>query len=75
MWGMAGSRMPIAVSHGECLVEVRDTAYLSALKSDGLVALRFVNNAGQVIEDYPANPKNGSPNGITPSPVPADRQR
>lgn len=63
MQGMAGSRMPIAVSHGEGRVEVRDTAHLSALESDGLVALRFVNNAGQVTEDYPANP-NGSPNGI-----------
>lgn len=28
------------------------------------MALRFVNNAGQVTETYPANP-NGSPNGIT----------
>lgn len=63
MQGMAGSRMPIAVSHGEGRVEVRDTAHLSALESDGLVAVRFVNNAGQVTEDYPANP-NGSPNGI-----------
>ena len=34
------------------------------MESHGLVALRFVNNAGQVTETYPANP-NGSPNGIT----------
>ncbi|PYA52980.1 phosphoribosylformylglycinamidine synthase, partial [Serratia marcescens] len=62
--GMTGSRMPIAVSHGEGHVEVRDAAHLAALESHGLVALRFVNNAGQVTETYPANP-NGSPNGIT----------
>ncbi|WP_261146304.1 phosphoribosylformylglycinamidine synthase [Serratia entomophila] len=64
MRGMAGSRMPIAVSHGEGHVEVRDAAHLAALESNGLVALRFVNHAGQVTESYPANP-NGSPNGIT----------
>ena len=64
MQGMAGSRMPIAVSHGEGHVEVRDGAHLATLEAQGLVALRFVNNAGQVTETYPANP-NGSPNGIT----------
>ncbi|MCG8709463.1 phosphoribosylformylglycinamidine synthase [Brenneria sp. 4F2] len=61
---MAGSRMPIAVSHGEGLVEVRDGEHLSALEQHNLVALRYVNNFGQVTENYPANP-NGSPNGIT----------
>ncbi|MCR0996709.1 phosphoribosylformylglycinamidine synthase [Serratia rubidaea] len=64
MQDMAGSRMPIAVSHGEGHVEVRDAAHLAALESHNLVALRFVDNAGQVTENYPANP-NGSPNGIT----------
>ncbi|QTF07500.1 phosphoribosylformylglycinamidine synthase [Brenneria izadpanahii] len=61
---MAGSRMPIAVSHGEGLVEVRDGAHLAALEQQSLVALRYVNNYGQATENYPANP-NGSPNGIT----------
>ncbi|MEC5343036.1 phosphoribosylformylglycinamidine synthase [Brenneria populi] len=61
---MAGSRMPIAVSHGEGLVEVRDGAHLAALEQHNLVALRYVNNFGQATEDYPANP-NGSSNGIT----------
>ncbi|UAN60406.1 MULTISPECIES: phosphoribosylformylglycinamidine synthase [unclassified Serratia (in: enterobacteria)] len=64
MQGMTGSRMPIAVSHGEGHVEVRDAAHLAALEHHGLVALRFVDNHGQVTEAYPANP-NGSPNGIT----------
>ncbi|VFS81103.1 Phosphoribosylformylglycinamidine synthase [Raoultella terrigena] len=62
--GMVGSMMPIAVSHGEGQVEVRDGAHLAQLESKGLVALRFVDNFGKVTESYPANP-NGSPNGIT----------
>ncbi|PTJ08145.1 phosphoribosylformylglycinamidine synthase, partial [Staphylococcus succinus] len=62
--GMVGSQMPIAVSHGEGRVEVRDAAHLAALESKGLVALRYVDNFGKVTETYPANP-NGSPNGIT----------
>ncbi|MEI7251392.1 phosphoribosylformylglycinamidine synthase subunit PurQ, partial [Pectobacterium versatile] len=61
---MAGSRMPIAVSHGEGQVEVRDGAHLAAIEEHGLVALRYINHYGQVTENYPANP-NGSPNGIT----------
>ncbi|MBT0730020.1 phosphoribosylformylglycinamidine synthase [Rosenbergiella nectarea] len=62
--GMVGSRMPIAVSHGEGFVEVRDSDHLQQLENSKLTALRFVNNHGQVTEQYPANP-NGSPNGIT----------
>ena len=62
--GMVGSRMPIAVSHGEGFVEVRNDAHLAELEQKGLVALRFVDNFGNVTQQYPANP-NGSPNGIT----------
>ncbi|PIJ52363.1 phosphoribosylformylglycinamidine synthase [Erwinia sp. OLTSP20] len=62
--GMAGSRIPIAVSHGEGYAEMRDAAHLAALEAKGLVALRYVDNYGKVTETYPANP-NGSPNGIT----------
>ncbi|WHP32547.1 phosphoribosylformylglycinamidine synthase [Trabulsiella odontotermitis] len=62
--GMVGSQMPIAVSHGEGRVEVRDDTHLASLESKGLVALRYVDNFGNVTETYPANP-NGSPNGIT----------
>nr|WP_024965404.1 phosphoribosylformylglycinamidine synthase [Pantoea sp. IMH] len=62
--GMQGSRMPIAVSHGEGFVEVRDATHLATLESKGLVALRYVDNFGKVTQHYPANP-NGSPNGIT----------
>lgn len=62
--GMAGSRMPIAVSHGEGRVEVRDTDHLQAIEQSGTVALRFVDNLGNATQQYPNNP-NGSPNAIT----------
>ncbi|HEX4869142.1 MAG TPA: phosphoribosylformylglycinamidine synthase [Moraxellaceae bacterium] len=61
--GMAGSRMPIAVAHGEG--RVSDTPErLAALAASGLVAVGYVNHAGQATETYPLNP-NGSPGGIT----------
>ncbi len=62
--GMAGSRMPIAVSHGEGRVEVADASALKAIETSGTVAVRYLDNYGQQTEAYPANP-NGSPNGIT----------
>ncbi|WP_068714417.1 phosphoribosylformylglycinamidine synthase [Vibrio tritonius] len=62
--GMAGSRMPIAVSHGEGRVEVRDDAHLTAIEQSGTVAVRYVDNFGNVTQQYPNNP-NGSPNAIT----------
>ena len=60
--GMAGSRMPIAVAHGEGFAEFRDAAQMSAARK--LVALRFVDHRGQATEGYPLNP-NGSPEGIS----------
>ncbi|MBY4675759.1 phosphoribosylformylglycinamidine synthase [Marinobacterium arenosum] len=62
--GMAGSRMPIAIAHGEGRAEFKDAAHLSGLQDSGTVALRYVDNRGQVTESYPANP-NGSPAGIS----------
>lgn len=64
MTGMAGSRMPIAVSHGEGRLEVRDQAHLAAIEHNKLVTVRYVDNYGKVTESYPANP-NGSAQGIT----------
>ncbi|MFT6986868.1 MAG: phosphoribosylformylglycinamidine synthase [Psychromonas sp.] len=61
---MAGSTMPIAVSHGEGRVEVKNDAHLAAIEASGNIALRFINNYGEQTQQYPANP-NGSPNGIT----------
>jgi len=59
---MAGSRMPIAVSHGEGRAEFAAQADLQSVQDK--VALRYVNNYGEVASQYPANP-NGSPMGIT----------
>ena len=61
--GMAGSKMPIAVAHGEGRAEFRDEAHLASAQSSGLVSLRYVDNYGKVTEDYPLNP-NGSPAGM-----------
>ena len=62
--GMSGSRMPIAVSHGEGRTEFAKKKQRSRLDKHKLVAMRFVDNYGNVTEDYPANP-NGSVDGIT----------
>ena len=60
--GMAGSRMPIAVSHGEGQAEFANDNALSQVGAQ--VAMRYVDNYGKPTMQYPANP-NGSPQGIT----------
>jgi phosphoribosylformylglycinamidine synthase len=60
--GMAGSRLPIVVSHGEGRAEFKSPSELAVCDAQ-LTALRFVANDGSVAETYPANP-NGSPHGI-----------
>lgn len=62
--GMAGSRLPIAIAHGEGHAEFESEEALLESDLSGCVALRFVDNHGKVTETYPANP-NGSPRGIT----------
>ncbi|MBL8251007.1 MAG: phosphoribosylformylglycinamidine synthase subunit PurQ, partial [Candidatus Competibacter sp.] len=62
--GMAGSRLPIAVAHGEGRAEFRAADSAGAALAAGVVALRFVDSRGRPTERYPANP-NGSPGGIT----------
>ncbi|MDX1754768.1 MAG: phosphoribosylformylglycinamidine synthase [Marinobacter sp.] len=62
--GMAGSRMPIAVAHGEGRVEFGGNGSASLLAEDGRLALRYVDHRGQATERYPYNP-NGSEAGIT----------
>jgi phosphoribosylformylglycinamidine synthase len=62
--GMAGSRLPIVVSHGEGLVKFTEPKQLKQLLNNNMIALHFVDNYGKVTEQYPANP-NGSSQGIT----------
>ena len=64
MQGMAGSYMPIAVSHGEGRAEFANPEALSSLQQTNQIALRYLENNLQVAAKYPANP-NGSPDGIT----------
>jgi phosphoribosylformylglycinamidine synthase len=59
--GMTGSRMPIAVAHGEGRAEFPDEKIVSLISS--LVTLRYVDNQDKITEVYPLNP-NGSPAGI-----------
>jgi phosphoribosylformylglycinamidine synthase len=62
--GMAGTHMPIAVSHGEGRAEFASPDALAQLQHSGQVAMRFLENNLEVASRYPANP-NGSPDGIT----------
>jgi phosphoribosylformylglycinamidine synthase len=70
--GMAGSRLPIAVAHGEGRAEFADAAARSALEGQGLITMRFVDNHGRSTEHYPQNP-NGSPGGLTAVTTPDGR--
>ncbi len=58
--GMAGSRLPIAVAHGEGFANFARRGK----EACALAALRFVDHHGQATEQYPFNP-NGSPGGLT----------
>lgn len=58
--GMAGSRLPIAVAHGEGYADFSQRGDARKV----LRAMRFVDGHGAPTESYPANP-NGSPEGLT----------
>ncbi len=58
--GMVGSRLPVAVAHGEGRAQFDSSAQQAAAK----IALRYVDGEGRVASRYPANP-NGSPDAIT----------
>ena len=57
--GMAGSRLPIAVAHGEGFANFKHRGN----PAQAIAAMRFVDNAGAATEQYPFNP-NGSPAGL-----------
>jgi phosphoribosylformylglycinamidine synthase len=58
--GMQGSRMPIAVAHGEGRVSFAT----SDDAANARAALRFIDTDGSPATTYPANP-GGSPDGLT----------
>jgi phosphoribosylformylglycinamidine synthase len=58
---MAGSRMPIATSHGEGRASFAEDS--DRYMASHMIAARYVDNYGNVADSYPANP-NGSIDGI-----------
>lgn len=58
--GMAGSRLPIAVAHGEGYANFK----FRGNAAQAVAAMRFVDNHGAPTEQYPFNP-NGSAGGLT----------
>lgn len=66
--GMAGSRLPIAVAHGEGYANFARQGDAAKV----ITAMRFVDNHGQATEAYPFNP-NGSPGGLTSVTTPDGR--
>ncbi|MGQ3092115.1 MAG: phosphoribosylformylglycinamidine synthase [Roseateles sp.] len=66
--GMAGSRLPIAVAHGEGFANFSRQGDAARV----IPAMRFVDHHGQATEAYPFNP-NGSPGGLTSVTTPDGR--
>jgi phosphoribosylformylglycinamidine synthase len=58
--GMAGSRLPIAVAHGEGYANFK----YRGNADQAIAAMRYVDNHGKPTEQYPFNP-NGSAGGLT----------
>jgi phosphoribosylformylglycinamidine synthase len=58
--GMAGSRLPIAVAHGEGYADFSQRGDAAKVHR----AMRFVDHHGMPTQAYPYNP-NGSPDGLT----------
>jgi len=56
--GMAGSKLPVVVSHGEGRAE-----FPGGEGREARVALRYIDNRGDIATTYPFNP-NGSPDGL-----------
>jgi phosphoribosylformylglycinamidine synthase len=57
---MAGSRLPIAVAHGEGYADFSQRGDPAKVRA----VMRYVDHAGRATEAYPFNP-NGSPGGLT----------
>jgi phosphoribosylformylglycinamidine synthase len=66
--GMAGSRLPIAVAHGEGYADFSQRGNAARVQP----AMRFVDHAGAATEAYPFNP-NGSAGGLTAVTTPDGR--
>src|SRR5690606_35495188 len=60
MQGMAGTRVPVAVAHGEGYADFSTQGNLAMVHG----ALNYIDHRSQHTEQYPYNP-NGSPQGLT----------
>ncbi len=70
--GMEGSRLPIAISHGEGRAVFAQDASLRQCLALRLVALRYLDNHGAPATRYPANP-NGAAHAIAALTTPDGR--
>ncbi|OCB88403.1 phosphoribosylformylglycinamidin [Sanghuangporus baumii] len=69
---MGGSKLPVAVAHGEGRATFDSEEKGKTFVSQQLAALRYVDSHGKPTELYPLNP-NGSPGGITGAQTPDGR--
>ena len=60
---MAGSKLPIAIAHGEGRAVFEDEKTRGKVLASGLVPIRYVDSGGVPTELYPLNP-NGSLDGV-----------
>ncbi|KAF0296286.1 Phosphoribosylformylglycinamidine synthase [Amphibalanus amphitrite] len=62
--GLRSARLGVWSAHGQGRFDLSGgPAHLEKLRGDGLVAMEYVDDAGEVTERYPHNP-NGSPGGV-----------
>ena len=54
--GMHGSRLPVAVAHGEGRAQFDSDEDMQHCLQAGLMAFRYVSNRGEPAQRYPANP-------------------
>ncbi len=62
--GMAGTRVPIAVAHGEGRAVFARDDHLAQLEANRQIGFRYIDHYGAPAKRYPLNP-NGSPGGVT----------
>jgi phosphoribosylformylglycinamidine synthase len=70
--GMSGSRLAVAVAHGEGRPQFHSEQDLRHCREGQLIAFRYLSNDGEVARTYPANP-NGAIDGIAALTTPDGR--
>jgi phosphoribosylformylglycinamidine synthase len=70
--GMGGSRLPVAVAHGEGQPQFQSAQDLQRCLEQRLIAFQYITNRGEVARAYPANP-NGAVQGIAALTTPDGR--